>query len=150
MALLFLTAAALPARAQVLHDVGVGVVVGDPIGGTAKLWLDDTLAVDFGVGLSGDAVLWGDLLWHAWDLLPQPPQGRLGAYVGAGPRVETASDVEFGVRTIVGVSWRLPRHPIELFAEAGPVFRLTQSAGVSADGGAGVRFYFGAKSSKRR
>ena len=47
-----------------------------------KLWLDDTLAVDFGVGLSGDAVLWGDLLARLGPLLAS--QGRLGAYVGRG------------------------------------------------------------------
>lgn len=149
MMLLLTTFSAPGARAQGLHDVGVGVVVGDPIGGTAKFWLDDTLAVDFGVGISKNAVLWGDLLWHAWDLLPQPPQGRLGAYVGMGPRLETASDPEFGIRTMLGAAWRLPRHPIELFAEAGPVFRLTQSGGVEADGGAGIRFYFGSKSAKK-
>jgi hypothetical protein len=123
--------------------LGVGVIVGDPMGGTAKLWLNDTVAVDFGVGLSGDAALWGDVLWHAFDLLPQPPQGRLGMYVGMGPRVEAADDTEFGLRTMLGLTWRLPRHPIELFAEAGPVFRLTQGGHVDADGGVGVRFYFG-------
>ena len=143
LTLLFVTAAVVPARAQGLQDLGVGVIVGDPMGGTAKLWLNDTVAVDFGVGLSGDAAIWGDVLWHAWDLFPQPPQGRLGAYVGMGPRVEAANDTQFALRTMAGLTWRLPRHPIELFAEAGPVFRLTQGGAVDADGGVGVRFYFG-------
>ncbi|MDD5301719.1 MAG: hypothetical protein PHS14_01310 [Elusimicrobia bacterium] len=141
---LTLAAAAFPASAQSpIKEAGAGIIAGDPIGGTAKLWFDRNYALDLGVGFSGSTVLWGDFLYHAWNLLPQPEEGRLGVYFGAGPRLETASDTEFGVRTIAGVSWRLTRQPIEVFAEAGPVFRLTQGGGVDADGGVGVRLYLG-------
>lgn len=135
-------AAAVAANAQAPRELGVGVVAGDPIGGTAKLWLDDALAVDAGVGFSGDVAFWGDLLWHDRSLLPQPAEGKLALYLGAGPRLETGEDdAEFAVRTIAGLSWRLERSPLELFAEAGPVFRMTQGGGVGADGGVGVRLY---------
>lgn len=141
---LALAAAAVPASAQTpVKEMGIGVIAGDPIGGTAKLWLDKDFAVDLGVGFSGDTVLWGDVLYHMWNLLPQPEEGKLGVYVGAGPRLETAKDTEFGVRTIAGLSWRITRQPIEFFVEAGPVFRTTQGGGVDADGGIGARFYFG-------
>ncbi len=140
-------AAALSAAAQGggIKEVGVGVIAGDPIGGTAKLWLDNDFAVDIGVGFSGDAVFWGDILYHMWNILPQPAEGKLGVYVGAGPRLEARNDAEFAVRTIAGVNWRVTRQPIELFAEAGPVFRMTPHGGVDADGGIGVRFYFGSR-----
>jgi len=141
---LALGAAASPASAQgPFTEVGAGVIAGDPIGGTAKLWLNPDYAVDLGVGFSGSTVLWGDFLYHAWNLLPQPQEGKLGLYFGAGPRLETANDAEFGVRTIVGAAWRMSRQPIEIFVEAGPVFRLTQGGGVNADAGVGVRFYLG-------
>jgi len=141
---LALAAAAAPASAaSVFREAGAGVVAGDPIGGTAKLWFDDDYAVDLGVGFSGDTVLWGDFLYHAWNLLPQPEEGKLGVYFGAGPRLETADDTEFGVRTIAGLSWRITRQPIEFFVEAGPVFRMTQGGGVDADGGIGLRLYLG-------
>lgn len=136
-------AAASPVSAQAIKKAGFGVIAGDPIGGTAKLWLDDAYAVDLGVGFSGDTVLWGDLLYHMWNLLPQPEEGKLGVYLGAGPRLETRSDTEFGVRTIAGVTWRITRQPLEFFAEAGPVFRMTPNGGVDADGGIGVRYYLG-------
>ncbi len=55
---LVLATVALPGAAEGLKEVGVGVVAGDPIGGTAKLWLDRDLAFDVGVGFSGDAVFW--------------------------------------------------------------------------------------------
>lgn len=138
-----LTAAALPAAAEGFKEVGVGVIAGDPIGGTAKLWLDRDVAIDLGVGFSGDAVFWGDVLYHMWNLLPQPAEGKLGLYLGAGPRLETRRDAEFGLRTIGGVTWRLNKQPLEFFAEAGPVFRMTPDGGVGADGGIGVRVYLG-------
>lgn len=141
---LVLAAAASPASAQgSFTEVGAGVIAGDPIGGTAKLWLNRDYAIDLGVGFSGSTVLWGDILYHAWNVLPQPSEGKLGLYFGAGPRLETANDAEFGVRTIVGAAWRMSRHPLEFFVEAGPVFLLTQGGGVDADGGVGVRFYLG-------
>ena len=142
-ALALVLAASLPAAAfDTIKEVGVGVVVGDPIGGTAKLWLDRDFAVDVGVGYSDSVVLWGDLLYHAWNLLPPIEEGKLGLYFGAGPRIEAGDDAEFGVRTMAGLSWRLSRQPMEFFAEMGPVFRLTQGGGV--DGGVGVRLYLGA------
>ena len=127
------------------REVGVGVALGEPIGGTAKLWLDDRLAADLGVGISdGNAGFWGDMLWHDWTLLPQPPSGRLGAYLGAGPQVRTGDDARFGLRAIAGLSYRPAGHPLEFFAEAGPLFRLTQGGQVDAVGGVGVRLLVGA------
>lgn len=139
---LSLTVLAGRTSAAGVKEASAGVVAGYPSGGTAKLWFDASRAVDLGVGLAGSPVLWADALWHAWDILPQPAQGKLGAYLGGGPRLELASDAEFGLRTVVGVSWRLPKHPVELFAEAGPVFRFTQGGHVDADGGVGVRVSF--------
>jgi hypothetical protein len=144
LAAAFVLCAALSAQAaDEVREVGVGVIAGDPIGGTAKLWFDDRVAADLGVGYSGNTVMWADLLVHSWTLLPQPEEGKLGVYAGAGPRLETARDAEFGLRTILGISWRLKREPIELFAEAGPLFRFTPTGGVGADGGIGLRIYLG-------
>ena len=128
------------------REVGIGVVLGEPIGGTVKLWLDDRLAIDGGAGLSdGNAGFWADALWHDWTLLPQPSSGRLGAYFGAGPQLRAGGDARFGVRAIAGLSYRPTGHPLELFAEAGPMFRLTQGGQVDAVGGVGLRLMLGRK-----
>ena len=141
---LALSVVAVTASAQTpVKEVGFGIIAGDPIGGTAKLWLDDDFALDLGVGFSGDTVMWGDVLYHMWNLLPQPEEGKLGVYVGAPPRLQTRPDTAIGLRTIAGVTCSITRQPIEFFAEAGPVFRMTPTGGVDADGGIGVRFYFG-------
>ena len=132
------------ARAAEIREVGVGVALGEPIGGTAKLWLDDRLAADVGAGWSdGNGAFWADALWHDWTLLPQPGNGRLGLYLGAGPQVRTGADARFGIRAIGGVSYRPTGHPLELFAEAGPLFRLTQGGQVDAVGGVGIRLMVG-------
>ena len=135
--------AAGPAEAESPKGPGIGVVVGDPIGATANVFLREDQSVDVGVGFSGDTALWADYAWHAHDLFPPVRGGRLDGWVSLGPRIETAPDTEFGVRTMLGASYWLASHPIEVFATAGPVFRMTPTGGVDADGGIGVRFYFG-------
>jgi hypothetical protein len=127
-----------------VREAGIGVALGEPIGGTAKLWFDDRLAADIGAGLSdGNAGFWADALWHDWSLLPQPGNGRLGVYLGSGPQVRTGGDARFGIRAIGGVSYRPTGHPMELYAEAGPLFRLTQGGQVDAVGGVGIRLMVG-------
>ncbi|MHB2027079.1 MAG: hypothetical protein ACYCPQ_10695 [Elusimicrobiota bacterium] len=124
-------------------DFGIGIAAGQPSGATAKYWIDGVSAVDAGLGESnGNAAMYADLIWHAWDVLPQPKQGRLGLYFGAGPRLEFAADAEFAVRTFAGLSYWMGRHPVELFAEVGPAFQLTQGGDVYPDGAVGARFYF--------
>ncbi|MDE2142251.1 MAG: hypothetical protein KGL74_12500 [Elusimicrobia bacterium] len=139
---LFILGAAVRASAAGVRDVGVGIILGEPIGGTAKFWLDDRFALDAGAGFSdGNAGFWGDALWHDWTLLPQPKDGRLAAYAGGGPQVRTGVDARFGIRAVVGAAYRPSKQPLEFFLEAGPLFRLTQGGGVDAVGGVGVRLY---------
>jgi hypothetical protein len=146
VSILVLTIGASSARAAGVSDLGVGVVLGEPIGGTAKLWLDSRSAVDLGLGLSdGNLAFWGDILWHDWTLLPQPTGGKLGTYFGAGPQIRTGDDTRFGIRTLMGVNFLPTGHPLEAFAEVGPMFRLTQGGDVDVIGGVGIRFLFGAR-----
>jgi hypothetical protein len=146
-------ASARPAAAAAsgVKEVGVGVALGEPIGGSVKFWFDDPMAVDVGAGLSdGNAALWADALYHDWKLLPQPSNGRLGAYAGAGPQIRMGDDARFGIRTIVGVTYRPTGHALEIYAEAGPLFRLTQGGKVDAVGGVGLRIMLGGVSRKSK
>ena len=123
---------------------GVGVVAGNPTGVTLKHWPDPSLAFDAGIGFSGDAAFYADFLWHSWDLFPPPSRGRLAAYAGLGPRLETERTAVLGLRTIAGAAYWLAGRPVEIFMEGGPVFRLAPGRGVDIDIGGGIRFYFGA------
>lgn len=139
-----LLVAASPSRAQKAGDAGIGVILGNPTGVTGKLWLDDKQAVDLGVGYSSELTVYGDYLWHGWGVLPQPSQGKLPVYLGLGAQVRTFRDAEFGIRTVAGLAYWLPRHPVEIFVEIVPVFRLTRSNSVGLDAGLGLRYYFNA------
>ena len=122
---------------------GVGVILGDPTGGTFRYFLSGTRSLDLGIGFSGDAAMWADHAWHSWDMMPKPQSGDFDVWVSAGVRLETAPDPEFAARTMGGVSYWFPDHPVEVFATAGPVFQMTPVGSLGADGGVGVRFYFG-------
>lgn len=142
LALACVLAFAAPARAQKAGDVGAGVILGNPTGVTGKLWLDNDRALDAGVGFSTDLAVYGDYLWHSWTVLPQPSEGKLPFYLGVGGQVRTLRDAEFGIRTVVGAAYWLPRDPIEVFLEIVPVFRLTPGTSVGLDAGLGLRYYW--------
>ena len=142
LALACLAALSAPAKAQKGGDTGVGVVLGAPSGLTGKLWIDDKQAIDAGLGWNSELEVYADYLWHAWDVVPQPPEGKLPVYLGLGAQARMFNDTEFGIRTVAGIAYWLPRHPVEIFAEIVPVFHLTRNTGVGVDGAIGVRYYF--------
>jgi hypothetical protein len=138
-----------PSARAAAGDTSVGVILGEPIGATGKMWIDDRFAFDAGLGFSdGNVGLWGDALWHDWNLFAQPKNGRLGGYLGVGPQIRTGDDARFGIRTIAGVTYMPEGQPLEVFAEAGPLFRLTQGGTVDIVGGVGVRVKLGGSGSR--
>ena len=143
LALVYLFAAGVnPLWAQKAGDVGAGVILGNPTGGTAKFWFTDSQALDAGVGFSTRLALYGDYLWHSWKVLPQPSEGKLPVYLGLGAQFRTVSPNEFGLRTVAGIAYWLPRNPVEIFLEVVPVFRLSPRDSVGLDAGVGLRYYF--------
>ncbi|MDE2491598.1 MAG: hypothetical protein KGM24_12195 [Elusimicrobia bacterium] len=138
------TSRAAPAApaAEKPRTLGVGVVLGAPIGGTAKLWLNENDAIDAGAGVVGDrAAFWGDLLVHDWRLVRQPAKGRLGVYGGLGPEFRSGDEPNFGLRAIAGLDYRPSGTPYELYVEAGPLFELDGGGGTDGVGGLGLRVY---------
>lgn len=145
VALLAILALAAPAAAEERGLLGLGFEVGSPIGGTVKFWTQDTQAAQFGLGFSGNLAMHGDYVFHHWDLLPPPSEGRLAAYGGLGLRMRNreGDDLEFGLRTPIGAAYWMSRHPLELFAELAPVFKFNAVNGLDLDGVVGLRLYLG-------
>ncbi len=137
-----LVALAAPVRAQKAGNFGAGVVIGAPTGATGKLWINDTQALDMGLAWNSQLTVYGDYLWHGWNILPQPAKGKLPLYFGVGAQVRTFDDSEFSVRTVAGIAYWLPNNPVEIFAELVPLFHLTRHTGAGIDGSVGVRYYF--------
>lgn len=127
---------------------GVGIILGEPTGASAKYWLNDTMAVDGAAGWSAhdhtDFYLHSDLLWHKLDLVPLD-QGRLAGYIGAGGLVrfrDDHHDNQFGLRVPVGVSYMFDNAPVDVFAEIAPAVDVSPDVRGEITGGVGIRYWF--------
>lgn len=137
---------------------GVGVIVGEPVGLSAKVWLTDVTAVSGAAGWSigGDRMegyyynvreqdrfhLHLDLLWHSFDLIKMLE--RYPVYAGIGARMNSGAGraESFAFRGVVGIAW-LPRAlPVDVFMEFVPMVQMSQSVGVGFDAGVGMRYFF--------
>ena len=137
---------------------GLGVIIGEPTGISAKLWTSTANAFDFGLGWSvgGDRIgrysgtytggsrvhLHMDYLWHAFNAIHSSE--RFPLYYGIGGRLNSGGGYRssFAVRGVLGIAW-LPREtPIDVFLEIAPSLQLTPSTGFGIDAGLGARYFF--------
>lgn len=126
--------------------LGVGIVLGDPSGFSAKYWTSENNALDLGVGYSFMGVGSGvsihiDYLYHLNDIIKS--ENRLPVYYGFGLRFRFPSNEPngFGVRGVAGVLWYPENLPLDLFAELAPSFRLLPNAALDLSFGIGARYY---------
>jgi hypothetical protein len=140
------------------HGFGLGFVLGEPTGLSAKLWTSRTNAFDFGLGVSvgGDRIsnndyyyngegrlhFHMDYLWHSFDAISSSE--RFPLYYGIGGRYNSGGgyDGSFGVRGVFGIAWLPHATPIDIFLELVPVFQLTPGTGFGIDAGLGIRYFF--------
>jgi len=126
---------------------GVGPMLGEPIGVSAKVWLSDKLALDGGLGWSfvdpDGCQLHGDVLFHKFDLLRADTRD-LPLYVGVGGRVKFPEhgDNRAGIRVPVGIAYLMPQQRLEFYAEVAPVLDVAPSTTLEWNGGIGIRYYF--------
>ncbi|MDP2360096.1 MAG: DUF3996 domain-containing protein [bacterium] len=154
--LLLLSLAVQPVAAR----LGVGVMIGEPTGLNAKLWLDKTHALDFGLAWSlsehQDMHVHADYLFHNNNVFANSgASGLLSLFYGIGGRMRIHDDNNdhngndndrdknrVGVRIPVGIDWVLPRAPVDFFMELAPVVDLMPDTHLDVEGGIGVRFWF--------
>ncbi len=124
---------------------GVGIILGEPTGISAKGWVSSRNAIDAGLAWSfrekAHFHLHADYLWHFPDVIRAPQQFTL--FTGIGGRLAAGKgDGIFGVRIVGGVAW-LPRNaPFDLFLEVAPIFDLIPATELRANAGIGVRYFF--------
>lgn len=67
--------------------MGAGIILGEPIGGSVKYWLNNSMAIDGALGWSSgdhsEVYLHSDFLYHEFHLFPVS-SGRLPLYLGGG------------------------------------------------------------------
>ena len=133
--------------------LGAGIVLGEPFGVTARLYLEDDQAIQAAVGF---ALIGGGLQVHAdYVIHPYILQTResfvLATYVGPGARFIQYSDgrdssfLAFGVRAVGGLLFDFA-NPLDAFVEVAGVLEYQFGDGdgfePALNAGAGVRYYF--------
>ncbi len=124
---------------------GIGIILGEPTGLSAKYWTSGVNAFDFGLGYSfeknSNLHLHGDYLFHIDGVVKASE--RISIYYGPGIRLKLREDngSRLGVRGVLGGFW-IPRGSIvDVFVEIAPVMDLVPATKFSFDGGIGVRFF---------
>lgn len=132
--------------------LGLGLIIGEPTGLSAKVWTTSRIALDAALGYSwvryGQAIhIHGDILWHSGSVI-QSGDGYLPLYLGVGVRVKMADDdneypdMRVGIRVPFGLEYVFARAPVGLFLELVPVIDLTPETDFGPNGAIGFRYYF--------
>jgi hypothetical protein len=140
-------------------DFGLGIIIGEPTGLSAKIWLSPKSAVDGGLAwsLQGDGALHlhADYLLHDFKLI-HVDQGRMALYYGIGGRFlfhnndhwwddhhhHNDKDVHVGLRIPVGLEYIFSGEKMDLFLELAPVLDLVPDTDLDLNGGIGIRYFF--------
>lgn len=145
-------ALAAPAMAQSHGDnkyAGVGFIVGEPTGLSAKFFLNNEHALQFGLAWSLDGAnelhLQGDYIWHRYGLIDLKNGDEMPLYFGVGGRfifAEGDHDDIFGIRFPVGLDYLFTNYPFDIFVEIVPILDLTPDSDFDLEGALGARFWF--------
>jgi hypothetical protein len=124
---------------------GIGIIVGEPTGFSAKHWLSNTTAIDGAVAWSfvdgGAFHLHADYLLHSFHLI-RIEEGKLPFYYGIGGRLKTSDDVQLGVRVPLGLAFIFPTTPIDIFLEVVPILDFIPKTDFRINAALGARYYF--------
>ena len=127
-------------------NFGLGIILGEPTGVSAKLWLTERTAIDAAAAwsFSDEAALHlhADYLFHNFDLI-SVEKGRLPVHFGIGGRVKFEDDSKLGVRIPVGLTYIFDGAPMDIFFEVVPILDLAPDTDFSANAAIGVRYFFG-------
>lgn len=140
------------------HNFGLGLIIGEPTGVSAKLWTSNSTAFDFALGWSvgGDRLgrydgfydggsrihVHMDYLWHAFDVIRSTE--RFPLYYGIGGRINSGAGYtsSAAIRGVFGIAWLSRETPIDVFLEIVPSLQFTSSSGLGLDAGIGIRYFF--------
>ncbi len=139
-----LACSAIPAFAQ-QRGFGLGIILGEPTGISAKAWVSGANAIDVGLAWSfrrrGHVHMHADYLWHLTNAIRASE--RFVLYTGLGGRFAAGRDDGiFGLRIVGGFAWWGRSVPLEVFLELAPILDLVPATEPSANGGIGIRYYF--------
>ena len=126
---------------------GLGVVLGEPTGISAKFWLTPGTALDLGLGYSFTSEksvfdFYADYVFHNSDMIHSAE--NFVVYYGPGARLKIKEDTDtrLGVRGVIGILW-IPRGTsFDLFVEVAPILEIIPATKFDFSGGIGGRYFF--------
>jgi hypothetical protein len=132
------------------NSFGIGFILGDPSGFTAKFFVSGNDAIDTGIGPSGrdGFYLYADYHRHFRNLFPVP---ELSVYVGAGAGLHEhdeeskhheEGELSLEARLPLGIDYVFRQVPIEVFLELAPALEIIPDIDFHLRGGLGARYYF--------
>lgn len=154
-----LVALAGTARAQPVEKgtFGIGLVIGEPTGVAAKLYLDDDSAIQGVVGgafIGGGIVVQADYVLHPW-ILEDRDSFTMPLYLGPGVRFinyrggRENDYFAVGLRAVVGILFDFKEVPLDVFLEIAGVGEwgfgeAEDEKGIAPafEAGLGARYYF--------
>jgi hypothetical protein len=126
-------------------DFGLGIILGEPTGISAKKWLDDKSALDGAVAWSlvtpSSFHLHADYLYHNFNIF-NVKKGKLPLYFGIGFRIRIGDEDRVGIRIPVGICYIFEQSPLDIFFELGPVLDLTPATRLRLTSSVGIRYFF--------
>jgi len=139
-------------RAADKGTFGIGLILGEPTGISAKLYLQDDQALQAGLGFAfiGDGIhVHVDYVFHPW-ILQSRDSFVLPVYIGPGIRLinreKGRDDHQFaiGVRGVVGLLFDFKTVPLDAFVEVAGLIELEfdDGPGLDINAAAGARYYF--------
>ncbi|MCK4321194.1 MAG: DUF3996 domain-containing protein [Candidatus Bathyarchaeota archaeon] len=127
---------------------GLGIIIGEPTGISAKAWVGKYRAICGAAGWSLTEEkhfhIYGDYIFHNFELI-KLEKGKLPIYYGFGCRIKAkeGSNTEIGVRIPLGMDYFIPNTPLDIFFELVPTLDVIPKTDVDINFGLGIRFFFG-------
>jgi hypothetical protein len=146
----------VPAQVLAQGRLGFGFVFGDPTGIAWKYRISNVNAIDGAVGFSpvDRFRMHIDYLWQSYPFAEQnlALHYGLGTAIGfgrteyfvfdRGSYIVARRELGFGARAVVGLTYVIPKSPLDVFLEVAPVFILSPDPpGMGFDVGLGARIY---------
>ena len=143
--LLFTLTTDMYAQAADIPLFEIGLLLGEPLGVSAKYWYGERSAIDAAVAWSfteeGIFEVHADYLLHP--LLRTLENGTLPVYIGLGPALRIGEDWFLGGRLPIGVQYLFETFPLSIFGEIAPQWQLLPDNEFVLSGGIGIRLAFG-------
>ena len=125
---------------------GLGIILGEPTGLSAKFWTSYETAIDLGLGYSFSSSksiinFHGDYVFHNSNMLES--EQSFVVYYGPGASLKiNENKSRLGIRGVIGILWLPARTNFDLFVEAAPILDIIPETKFDFAGGIGARYYF--------